>query len=149
MEVETINWDTVNQAVNKISDTFKDKHIDCIIALMRGGLVLGTMVSHRLNIPMRCIGLSSYNEDNKQEKIIVYQKVKLDKNFKIVLVIDDIIDSGKTIKYIKNKIEKKHTKTKFYYTTMYATDKHKDNVDYYCYDKNDKWLMFPWETNDE
>ena len=104
------------------------------------------MLSYKLNIPIRYVGLSSYKETERQNDIIFTQYAEIG-NYKNILVVDDIIDSGRTINTIRNIIEMNSCDRQFKCVTIYATENNKTNVDWYKYIKTDKWIAFPWETN--
>lgn len=139
-----VSWDDVHAYITTIADTFKDRQFDCILSIARGGAILGTMLSHKLNIPTQYIGISSYNNTQKTNNIKYYQYPNL-LNYKNIIVIDDIIDTGDTINSIKTDIAANMKDSQFTYTTMYATLTQSTKVDYYYKLKTDEWIQFPWE----
>lgn len=56
------------------------------------------------------------------------------------LVIDDIVDTGDTAMAWRAK--------GYSITSMYFNDKSKVSVDYYLHNKEDKWIVFPYEKQD-
>ena len=86
----------------------------------RGGLTMAVMLSHRLGIPML---LDPPKKDDH------------------VLIVDDIADTGKTLKKFEN-----YNNCKIM-TLWY----HKQSVlvpDYWINQKYDKWIVFPWESDE-
>jgi xanthine phosphoribosyltransferase len=74
-----------------------------IVAISRGGLIPAQYIAYKLDIPrVHNFGVSSYSKENVRlhdDKVVVYQKVTMHFNENHhVLVIDDIADTGKTIK---------------------------------------------------
>lgn len=57
-----------------------------------------------------------------------------------ILIIDDIIDSGDTIRAVKKKI--RHARSDI--AVMFRKPWSKIEPDY-CLKKTDKWIVFPWE----
>lgn len=112
---------------------------DIVVAPARGGLIIGTMVSHYFDIPFfginkPMIGLF----ENPLEK------------YKKTLIIDDINDKGRTFKYLEACYTKFFPKNERKYAAIvenYSSEF--DKVDYYGTEinkvENDVWVIFPWE----
>lgn len=77
------------------------REFDYIIGLNRGGLIPAVVLSHRLDIPM--IALNFQTRDSKFRSIDSNTKQLLLN--KAVLVVEDIVDSGKTIELLKKELE--------------------------------------------
>ena len=56
------------------------------------------------------------------------------------IVVDDIVDSGDTALSWKDK--------GYYVATMYYKDRAKVTPDFYYFEKEDKWIVFPWESKE-
>jgi hypothetical protein len=99
----------------------KDLKIEAIYGIPRGGLIPAVMLSHELNVP------------------IIYKFFGFECNFySKILVIDDICDTGKSLKehaYIPNKIIT---------ATLFKHIKSSFTPDYYI-ETNDCWISFPYE----
>lgn len=101
-----VSWDSVDIGVAIITSEIQNskQKFDGIYAIPRGGLVVGVMLSHTLNLP-----LLLYPTEN-------------------TLVVDDISDTGKTLQRIKHKkiaclFNAKWTKTKPDYFAYYKQSK--------------------------
>lgn len=72
--------------------------IDKIVAPSRGGLLFGVIASHKLNVPLVPISYSSKegNGDDKNHDNILPDLG----DAKIIYLVDDIIDTGKSLKEI-------------------------------------------------
>ena len=70
------------------------------------------------------------------------------KQFNSVLIIDDINDSGNTIRIIKD--ISKHLTTKIHFAVLINKSESKSKVEYYGKTVNTKlhdyWYVFPWEN---
>jgi hypoxanthine phosphoribosyltransferase len=116
---------------------------------MRGGSIPATIISNRLNIPMRMMGLKSYTSDNKQSEILLYQTcydsiINMLAERKNVLIVDDLSDSGDTFRFAVDNY-------KYYFENVYTLAPYmKEGTslepDFYSrrFEKN-TWLVFPWE----
>lgn len=119
-----VTWDDVETFVNVFVDKMKmeGKKFTGVYGLPRGGLVLAVMVSHKLNIPMLLAPADG------------------------CLIIDDIADSGKSLYHFT---ENDTQFNKYYLATMYYHKRSIVTPDYTHFDKEDKWIVFPWESDDE
>lgn len=118
MNKEKVQWNEVELYLKEVVKKYKHKRISGVYGLPRGGLVFAIMLSHKLNIPL------------------------LQAPTKNCIIIDDICDSGESLlHYTTNR----YNKNKYYITTMYYNKKSNIEVDYYYKEKEDKWIVYPWE----
>ena len=73
--------------------------IDRIVAPCRGGLWFGVLASHKLNVPLTPVSYSS-KTGNGDDKNHANELPVLPEDVKTILLLDDIIDSGHTLKEI-------------------------------------------------
>jgi len=114
-----LSWDDIDDLVNKLCLQIQDSKlsINSVMGIKRGGLIPAVMVSHRLNIPY----VESINANT--------------------LVIDDICDTGETLKALVQGVPtavlhyKPHTSV---FTPSIFAEVH----------KGDEWLIYPWERRD-
>ena len=135
-----INWDDIKNMVNTIIDNIANENIRKIVAISKGGFVPATIIANKLNVPVYAIGIKSYDGMVSGE-IKEYQSLPDDFDFADTLIIDDIVDTGKTIYHI---IDKYKIKTS---TVIYALVGN-DNSYYWSSvidKKDDNWYIFPWE----
>lgn len=71
---------------------------DLIIAIARGGLSLGLILSDYLQTPVSSITIQSYTDIQKQGELKITSKLGISIKGKHILLVDDIADSGKTFK---------------------------------------------------
>ena len=149
MEKTIINWQEFQNDIDTCISQIKNKKFDLVIGLMRGGSIPATIISNRLNIPMRMMGLKSYTSDNKQSEILLYQTcydsiINMLAERKNVLIVDDLSDSGDTFRFAVDNY-------KYYFENVYTLAPYmKEGTslepDFYSrrFEKN-TWLVFPWE----
>ena len=145
-----ISYDQINFYSRTIAGRLKDEGITHVIGLARGGLIPATIISYELDIPLLSYAISSYEDTTKTDKFKVHQFVHFSdlKSLKEanphVLVVDDICDTGDTIRYICSKLSLAGIKTK--YITIVTKKKHKEFLhDYGLVIPDNKWIVFPWE----
>ncbi|MEI0563415.1 phosphoribosyltransferase [Brachyspira pulli] len=127
MEYYIITWTDIDEAIEVLAKQIEDSkiHYEVIYGLARGGLVPAVMLSHRLKIPMVL---------NMEE--VWRLKVKN----KSVLIVDDISDTGETLRYFDDQ--------KFDIATLFVREHTSKIKPKYIYKNinHDNWLLFPWET---
>jgi len=86
-----------NAAITIVREARTIDWIDAVVAPARGGFLFGVIASHKLNVPLIPIQYSSKagrGDDKNHENALPDIAVKT------VLLVDDIIDSGLTMKEI-------------------------------------------------
>lgn len=112
-----------------------------LVAVSRGGLVPAQLIAYKLNIrDIRVMKLISYDEDNTRQEI---KDISTDRLFDgaDVYFIDDLADSGSTIRYIKKRFP---TSRLCCLMEKTCCTKHPD----ICARegiKENTWIIFPWD----
>ncbi|AEI37476.1 phosphoribosyltransferase [Zymomonas mobilis] len=119
-----------------------------VVGVGRGGLVPAVYLSHRLNVPMLSVDHSSKLFDFADELLLKLAKLTLDGHK--LLFIDDINDSGGTILYLREAMNKNGAvNDNIRFAVLLDNIRSKARVDFTArnMDRNiDKsWLIFPWE----
>ena len=111
-----------------------------IISVTRGGLVPAAIVARELDIRLiDTICVISYKEHTKGEVEFLKQET-VAKDGKDWLIIDDLVDTGETIKALRPKLPKAH------YATVYAKPNGRLQVDTFITEvSQDTWIYFPWD----
>ena len=87
------------------------------------------------------ISVKSYDHQSQSAaKILKSPDNSLMKNGKGILIIDDLVDSGRTLEIVKNLYPEAH------YATIYAKPKGRPMVDSFITEvSQDTWIFFPWD----
>ena len=97
----------IQEMAKKISEDYKGKELH-LICVLKGGVFFMCELAKRIEIPvsMDFMAISSYGSDTKSSGIIKIVK-DLDESItgKDVLVVEDIVDSGRTLKYLLDLLE--------------------------------------------
>lgn len=111
-----LSWDDINILVEDLCNTITSSgaHITSVAGIPRGGLIPAVMISHKLNIPY------------------------VDRINKDTLVVDDICDTGETLK----KSVATYTATLHYKPTAGFTP------NFYAKEVGSEWIIYPWERKD-
>jgi xanthine phosphoribosyltransferase len=148
MKETIIEYDVINSITKSLAlrlSTSKKKFTH-IIGISKGGLLPSIIFGHIFDARVLALGIKSYNNKDNGD-IEVYQDIDLDYLDKdsIILVVDDICDSGKTIEFVKKKIGDRFRDA--VYVSLFAKKQTQHIVDDYGMNvNNDSWLVFPWEV---
>ena len=122
-EKREISWREIIKAVDVIASKINAKHFNSIYPIPRGGLIPAVLLSHRLNLPI--IDKSGINSKT--------------------LVVDDICDSGETLK-VANEFMKYKTGESITAATLYKRKTSNLELKYYYEEIDKEWLVMPWEV---
>ena len=143
-----LTWDDVDFITNIVSESISKKNIkfDTIVALGRGGLIPGAILSYKLDIKnLQNLGINTRQDDGQYVETLVYQRPTITGN---VLVVDDINDSGKTFEAVNSLIKSEYPDIgELLYcslTTRYNTNFNENTISGKIINTSD-WLVFPWD----
>jgi hypoxanthine phosphoribosyltransferase len=111
-----------------------------LIAVYRGSIPLTVHLSNLLKCEMSIIKLETKN-GNIEEANFVSNNIK--ENDRLV-VLEDIYDTGNTIKLIQQMMGLKYKDRSIRYYSLFG--KKNDAGVVYLKENNNKWIIFPWET---
>ena len=129
----------------KISEDYNGEQVH-MICVLKGGVFFTCELAKRLTIPvsMDFMSVSSYGADTKSSGVVKIIK-DLDESIegKNVLVIEDIIDSGRTLSYLLDILGKRNPQSLRLCTLLDKPERRvKDvNVDYTCFNIPDEFVV--------
>ena len=119
---------------------------DTLIAVARGGLTLGhAYASATDNRQLMTINSILYEGDKKGKCCEIFNIPELDKAKK-VLLLDDIIDSGQTIKEVLDYLQNHFPKVEFKIASIYYKKTAMIQPDFTLHE-TDEWIEFFWEKD--
>ncbi len=116
-----------------------------IVAITRGGLVPAAIVARELNVRLiETVCVESYHNYTTQGELRLLKGVAdsiLKLGGKGVLIVDDLVDTGKTAKVVRELLPGAH------FATVYAKPMGRPMVDTFITEvSQDTWIYFPWDT---
>ena len=114
-----------------------------IIAITRGGLVPAAIVARELDIHLvDTICISSYDWKDKKGDAEILKR--FDGDGAGWLLIDDLVDTGRTAKIVKEMVPRAH------FATVYAKPAGRTEVDTFITEvSQDTWILFPWDAESQ
>lgn len=144
--MEYYSYEQFATDTNKLIKKVKDFKPDAIIGIARGGLTLSHAVAEGLNIrEVQTLRTELYDEDTKRSCITIHNTVRLCEINK-VLVLDDIADSGDTLKAVMESLECGNTQIEFKSATLFYKKTSVYKPDYWINEADD-WIDFFWERD--
>ena len=147
-----LSWDRMEQMCVQISEDIRSKNvkIDKIIAVSRGGLIPARILSGLLNNKnLFTIRITFYTKPGvTRDTPHLAEDLSTDVTDKNVLVVDDVVESGKTLALARNYLKERGARKVF---TAALLDKHVDGKekaavpDFFCEKIDNKWIVYPWE----
>ena len=120
---------------------------EAIVCITRGGLVPAAIVARELGTRLiETVCVASYLDYRNQSELTVLKDVSPavkglgDGQGKGILVIDDLTDTGKTARIVRDMLPNAH------FATIYAKPAGRPVVDTFVTEvSQDTWIYFPWD----
>jgi xanthine phosphoribosyltransferase len=143
-----ISWDQIHRDSRALAWRL-DKHGPgeggawrAVVAITRGGMAPAMIIARELDIrTVDTISIKSYNHQTQSQPVVLSKPDEaLMGDGEGVLVIDDLVDSGKTLEVVRAMYPKAH------FATVYAKPKGEPMVDTFITGvSQDTWIFFPWD----
>ncbi|MDT8285368.1 MAG: xanthine phosphoribosyltransferase [Thermovirgaceae bacterium] len=110
-----------------------------IVAIARGGLVPAAIIARELDIHfIDTVCISSYTVRSRGSAKILKSSIGDSED---CLIIDDLVDTGKTARIVREMLPKSH------FATVYAKPDGRPLTDTYVTEvSQETWILFPWDS---
>jgi len=135
-----ISWEQLHRDAKALAwRLVENQQWQGIVAITRGGLVPAAIIARELDIHIvDTICISSYDWKD-QGGIAILKNVEGDGDG--WLLIDDLVDTGKTAKVAREMLPRAH------FATVYAKPAGRPIVDTFITEvSQDTWILFPWDA---
>ncbi|MCI0500593.1 MAG: phosphoribosyltransferase [Epsilonproteobacteria bacterium] len=139
-------YDEFRIDVNNLASKLKNENFEAIIGITRGGLLLTQFLAIKLNLrDVFTINSILYDDMIKKESGTVFNIPDL-LNYKKVLIADDIIDSGETMKNILDILKDKFPNIEFKVASLFYKKTAIIQPDFIEKEAT-QWIDFFWEVD--
>lgn len=139
-KVFPVSWDALHRDCRALTWRLLDLGPwQGILAITRGGLIPAAIIARELDIRhIDTICVLSYAWQEQTTKVNVLKAAQTDGQD--WLLVDDLVDTGKTARAVRDMVPKAH------FATIYAKPEGKPLVDTYVTEvSQDTWILFPWD----
>lgn len=135
----------INQVANQISKDYEGKEIH-LLCVLKGGVFFMCELAKRITVPvsMDFMALSSYGNGTESSGNIKVKK-ELDESIegKEVLIVEDIVDSGRTLSYLVEELGKRNPTSIRLCTLLDKPERRVVDIhaDYTCFEIPDEFVV--------
>jgi len=131
---------------NKLIKQAEPFDAEVIVGIARGGLMLAHAMSEGLDIRnVQSLRTELYDDTKKRDTLTIHNSCTFE-GVKKVLVVDDISDSGETLKAIMEELETKYKDIEFKSATLFYKKTSLHQPDFWI-NKATEWIEFFWEKD--
>ncbi|MDD2897056.1 MAG: phosphoribosyltransferase family protein [Aliarcobacter sp.] len=146
MEKLYYSYDLFKNDTQILVDKCRDFEPEILLAIARGGVTLSHLMAQALDIRnLFTLNSIHYEKEQKLDTFNIFNIPDLS-NAKKVLIIDDIIDSGETMKEILIILNEKFPNVEFKIATLFYKSTALIKPDFSVREANE-WIDFFWEVD--
>jgi xanthine phosphoribosyltransferase len=147
-----ISWDQIHRDSRALAWRLDGKGPDdggwrAVVAITRGGMAPAMIVARELDIrTVDTISVVSYHsgggkaDQRREAQVLKSPDAEMMGDGTGILVVDDLVDSGKTLELVRQIYPKAH------FATVYAKPEGEPMVDTFITGvSQDTWIFFPWD----
>ena len=143
-----VSWDQLHRDARALAwrlDSGDSSEIEwrALVAIARGGMAPAMIIARELDIrTVDTISVKSYDHQQQVDvKILKFPDKEIVGLGERILIVDDLVDTGKTLEVVRKLYPRAH------YATIYAKPKGRPLVDTFITEvSQDTWIYFPWDT---
>jgi len=145
-----VSWDQLHRDARALAwrldgqGSGPDGSWKAVIAITRGGMTPACIVARELNVrTVDTISIKSYSHQAQAEATILKAPdAAIVGDGENILIVDDLVDSGRTLKIVRKMFPKAHL------ATVYAKPKGRPLVQTFITEvSQDTWIYFPWDLD--
>ncbi|RLG99715.1 phosphoribosyltransferase [Candidatus Bathyarchaeota archaeon] len=147
VELRFSSWQEIFHAILEIAKDIRRVFTpDVIVGVLRGGCIPAIILSDLLDVgEVDMMGVGYYVDiAQRKERPTLTRRLSTDVQGKAVLIVDDIADTGGTIRFVVEKLQKENP-SDLKVSTVYCKPWAHPKPDFY-YEERSEWIIFPWEV---
>ncbi|SHL42122.1 Xanthine phosphoribosyltransferase [Roseovarius gaetbuli] len=141
-----VSWDQLHRDARALAWRLQNDAPEggwrAVVAITRGGMAPAMIVARELDIRIvDTISVKSYDHQTQSEpRVIKSPDMEIVGDGSGVLVIDDLVDTGRTLEVVRAQMPKAHV------ATVYAKPMGRAQVQTFVTEvSQDTWIFFPWD----
>ena len=141
-----VSWDQLHRDARALAWRLQGETPEdgwrAVVAITRGGMAPAMIVARELDIrSVDTISVKSYDHQTQSAPVVIKAPdAALMDDGDGVLVVDDLVDTGRTLDVVRELMPKAHV------ATVYAKPAGRDRVQTFVTEvSQDTWIFFPWD----
>lgn len=147
-----VSWDQIHRDARALAWRLDGKGPEngawkAIVAVTRGGMAPAMIIARELDVrTVDTISVKSYHsgggkaDQRREAEVLKFPNEDMMGQGEGILIIDDLVDSGKTLELVRSIYPKAH------FACVYAKPEGESQVDTYITSvSQDTWIFFPWD----
>jgi len=145
-----VNWEQIDQYSEELAEKIKKSNYQCdaIIGIASGGLIPTTYLSKLLGIKKIGLFCAKSYCDQTQCSLEIISRPQIDLENKSVLLVDDLVDTGITVKRIKQILVAEYNVKEVRVVAYFVNKEHCNEYPEFYVKENEGWVVFPWELKE-
>jgi uncharacterized protein len=141
-------WDEYHSLARNLADKILTDNIkiDEIVAISRGGLTLGHLLTDLLHVTISTFTIQSYSNIQESGEVKITKPLTIPLDGKTVLLVDDVADRGNTMVRALEYLNM-FTPKKIYTLTLYFKPHSVFKPNYFA-QTTSAWICFPYEPTE-
>jgi uncharacterized protein len=143
-----LSWEDFGKYSRQLSGKVmkSSKKFDLVVAIARGGLPVGLVVADQLDLKIDFVNVKSYSGIYKKTKPHLLSTLRGSIKGKSILLVDDLIDNGSTMRFMLGYLRKKGV-ANVNTAALFKKPWSKLTPDF-CIKTVDEWVVFPWNSGE-
>lgn len=142
-----VSWDQLHRDARALAWRLQDEAPKgtgwrAVVAITRGGMAPAMIVARELDIrAVDTISVKSYDHQTQSEPVVIKSPdPELVGDGTGVLIVDDLVDTGRTLEVVRAALPQAHV------ATVYAKPQGRQLVHTFVTEvSQDTWIFFPWD----
>lgn len=138
-----VSWEQLHRDSKALAWRLSDgPEITGIVAITRGGMFPAAVIARELDIRViDTISVVSYDWKKQAAEPQVVKPLAFSTDGEGIVVVDDLVDSGNTLRYVRQLLPKAR------FATVYAKPAGRPVVDVFITEvSQDTWILQPWDS---
>jgi hypoxanthine phosphoribosyltransferase len=137
----------VDELAARIDADYRDTEVLVLVGVLKGSFIFLSDLARRLTVPRRVefIAVSSYGDRQSEqgESVRLLMDVRHDIGGEDVLLVEDIVDTGRTLTYLRRMLEARRPASLRICTLLHKPDRTQQHVeiDYLGFSIPDVWVV--------
>lgn len=143
-----ISWSEYGNLAEALAEKVRadGKKFDLVVGIARGGIPVAMVVSDHLDVKVDFINVKSYSDIGKRSPPKILSTLSDSVEGKSVLLVDDLVDQGDTMTFVKAFLEGKQPGA-LSTAVLFKKPWSKAEPDYYL-ETVPEWVVFPFELGE-